>query len=428
MSFLAPGWLLVGAVAAVIVAGLHLVAFVTPPEYPLPTARFVPAGALPARARALRPRDLLLLALRALAVLLLAAALARPVLAPARARSARVLLVDRSRAVGDARALADSVRALRRDGDVVVLFDSVARRAAPADGVLAPSGATGSLSAALAAGLRAAASLGARADSAELVLVSPLAAEEWDGATARLRALWPGRVRLVRLPARRDSAASRGAVALVGETGDPLGAALPSSAEGASGALAPVARVVRGVPTSADSAWARAGEGRALVVWPAAPASLGWPARERVDTVGALVMGDDVVVAPFARAARLPSRTAHAVARWVDGEPAAAARPLGAGCVRDVAIGVPIAGDLVLRDDFRRVVARLTAPCGAPPGPATPLADSLVARLAGAGAEHVRPPRHGEEGSRAPLVPWLLGAALLLLAAELPLRRRAEGA
>ncbi|HEU4563026.1 MAG TPA: hypothetical protein VFS05_00200, partial [Gemmatimonadaceae bacterium] len=75
------------------------------------------------------------------------------------------------------------------------------------------------------------------------------------------------------------------------------------------------------------------------------------------------------------------------------------------------------AGDLVLREGMRRLVAVLTEPCGGAPDLAPP-ADSLVARLAGDGplaaARALR--RAGDASS--PATPWLLGAALLLVIAE----------
>ena len=78
-----------------------------------------------------RPTDLVLLAVRALALLLIGAAFARPVRAPAAGAVARIFLVDRSRAVADPAEARDSVRRLGRAADVVVAFDSAAARPVP---------------------------------------------------------------------------------------------------------------------------------------------------------------------------------------------------------------------------------------------------------------------------------------------------------
>jgi hypothetical protein len=135
----------------------------------------------------------------------------------------------------------------------------------------------------------------------------------------------------------------------------------------------------------------------------------------------ALAMGDDVVVATMGRGA-LPvgGRT---LARWNDGSPAASEQPLGAGCVRQVAVGIPLAGDLPLRPAFQRVVRGLVAPCGRAGGP--PLADSAsVARLVGTGGLASAAAMSGDAPHPSPLVPWLLGVALACALAELLVRAR----
>ena len=110
-----------------------------------------------------------------------------------------MILADVSRSVGDATALRDSVRTIYRDGDAVVLFDSAARivEGNPADtlAALRPTRVRGNLGAALIGGLRAGSTLRDRADSLELVIVSPFAGEELDAATDSIRQSCPGRAR-----------------------------------------------------------------------------------------------------------------------------------------------------------------------------------------------------------------------------------------
>src|SRR5471032_1489809 len=124
MSFLAPFWLGVAALAAGAVFALHLITTQRPPASMLPTARFVPAGDARASSRAARPTDLLLLLLRCAALVLLGTAFAGPVTHSRGSSLARVILVDRSRgAQPDVR---DSAGAHMHAGDALVLFDSVA--------------------------------------------------------------------------------------------------------------------------------------------------------------------------------------------------------------------------------------------------------------------------------------------------------------
>jgi len=412
----APIYLLLGAAAAAAAVALHLIARAEPGERDLPTARFIPPTALRAPALQRRPSDLRLLAVRVLALLLLGLAFAGPRLTGARRPLARVVLLDRSRAVADPGAALARARAAFRPGDVLVVFDSTAR-AVPAEsaGVSVP-GARGALSAALAIAARNADRLAAVADSLELVLVSPLVEEEWDEATTRLRALWPGSVRIERVAAAVPAAPSP--ITLDALPDDPLraGVALLGPRRGPS-----AVRLVRGTPTAGDSGVASAGG--ILVDWPADPASRFGP-RTPPDTVGAVTDGDAMVVASFPRAAKLDHTVGERiVAWWVDGEAAATERPLGAGCVRRVAVPVAAVGDLVLRPAMLRFVAAMTAECGGAPRFA-PLADSVVAAL----TTFPQPARStGAEraGSRT-LMATLLVLALATLIAEQILRRRLE--
>jgi len=425
VSFLAPIWLAAAGAAALGVVTLHFITTQRPAASPLPTARFVPDGDARAASRAARPTDLLLLLLRCAAVLLLGTAFAGPVVAAARAKLARVIIVDRSRAaLSDVR---DSALAVWHEGgaggraDAVIVFDSAATETADgADDSLRALAATarrGSLTAALVSARRAAGALSLRADSIELVIVSPLTTDELDAASAPTIARWPGRVRLVRTAAAPQRAA---AVTLAHDSPDdplrPLVAALGAVAPAGTAARA-VVRVVRGGLSPADSAVARSGA--AVVSWPLA----GGVAA----TVQGVWAGTATLVAPLTRIA-LPAG-GRVIARWADGAPAATETSLGRGCVRGVGIGVPSAGDVSLQPAFMSVARVLIAPCGA--SSAVRAAPDSVARgFARAGAAAPAASLRGAD-DRSPAAPWLLAAALLLLAGETFVRRgaaRAEAA
>ncbi len=168
MTFLAP-WALwaAGAVSAAVIA-LHILASKNPRVTPLPTARFIPD--LPSardRSRA-RLSDVLLLALRVAVVMLAGLAFARPVLTGARRAVGRVVMVDRSGYDREYTVAADSAARYYANGDVLIAFDSAAHwlRGDDAQRALVEKASSapprGSLSAALAAGMRAASQLARR--------------------------------------------------------------------------------------------------------------------------------------------------------------------------------------------------------------------------------------------------------------------------
>ena len=434
MSFLLPGFLLAaGAIAAGAVL-LHFIVTREPDQLELPTARFAPERTIQARARRFEPRDPLLLLIRVALVLAVGAALAGPVIAPPRRDLVRILMLDRSRAVASPAEAADSARALLRPGDPVILFDASAtvleRSIADSLAGLAGAPARGRISTALIAALRTASRIRDRADSIELVLISPLAAEEVDAATDSIRVRWPGRIQLVPVGLRTASPAP--VVTLEGDPDDPLRMSLPPAAGNGSPATV---RLLRRSPGSADSAWASQ-PGRVLVVWPAdSGVPAGWTAATP-DTAGAVMAGGVVVVAPFLRqSSRLPRAQRGGagerpgdliVARWVDGKPAAVETALGQGCIRTITVNVPRAGDLVLDPRFGRLVSVLLEPCGGA-ADVSPLESAARARLAGAD----RVPRIAAAGiapaerTHTPWSRWLLVAALLLLGLEAVARRRA---
>jgi len=431
VTFAHPWALLAAAGAAALVIALHFIARRRPPTVPFPTARFIPVRSVRAPSRSTRPADLPLLLLRVLALLLLGAAFARPTLDGERRSLARVVALDVSASGSSAREARDSAARYLRAGDLLVVFDSAARLitgdardslAVLDTTAMEATHARGSLSAALVAAARTASALGAHADSVELVLVSPLADEEWDAATGAIRSLWPGGARLVRTERTRDSspvgieATSAKPASTLDD--DPVLVVVETLHDSSARAGA---RIVRGTPSAADSGWA-GGAGRVLVHWPvAAPET--WPRRERADTIGAVVAGGAVLVADFARTVAPPGG-GRVVARWMDGAPAAVERPLGEGCVREVAIDLPSRGDLALSESARRLVRAMSAPCGGARD-LDSLAEARLALLRGGdgGTGGGRPPVRSGEREAGREMPWLLAAAALLLLLELPLRR-----
>ena len=390
MTFLAPLWFAAGVAASAVLVLAHFFARHRPRPAALPTARFVPVAIARAPSPATRPSDLLLLALRVLVLLAAGAALARPVLSPPRRSLARVIIVDTTGA--------RSVAAAR---------DSAADIMQGGDSTLVGAG----LSPLLVQAVRAAAAIRDRADSLELVIVSPLTSASFDAATDSIRRVWPGRARLTRLPAAPSSVARR--ITVAGGADDPVRApvALLGPRTGAE------TRIERGTPSAADSALARSGG--VLVIWPEQPQTR-WPSG-RADTIGGLMAGGAVVVAPFTRGALLPNE-GRAVAHWIDGEVAARETALGPGCVRNVAIALPAAGDLVLRHSLREVVDALTGPCEGAIDLA-PAADERIAALAGTGG--LAPSSRFSVGERRSAASaWLLGIAALLLLIETAVRPR----
>ena len=431
MTWLAPGFLAAAAAASAIVVALHLIMHRRPPPTVFPTARFVPAGSARALRRAVRPNDVPLMLLRVSTLLLAGGALARPVSSPDRRPTARVVVLDQSRAVAEPAAARDSALRLVAEGDRLVVFDSVARLTTPSpDSVAAAAGggARGNLSAALIAAIHAAPQLRRTADSIELVVVSAFAREEIDVSTAAIRAQWPGRIRLVRVAGDTSGGESREHPAV--EVGAPSGDALAAAVSLVSSTTAGrTVRLVRTAPTPGDSSWARTGG--VLVHWPVDDTKAARPedavggssatSSPAMDTIGAVMAGNAVVVAPFQRAAR-PGSGGRPVAWWADGEVAATERAAGAGCIREVSVPIPAKGDLVLRPSFRRFLLAMLEPCGGRVDQGETAEETLVA-LAGSGPL-ARASAMPAQDERSRLAPWLLVAALLLAVAEPFVRQR----
>ncbi|MEP7001060.1 MAG: BatA domain-containing protein [bacterium] len=464
MTFLAPWAFAIGALAAAGVVVLHLVARQRPAAYVLPTTRFIPDQRTLVSRVATRPRDLLLLLLRALLLLCAGAAFARPVLTPTRGTTAHVILLDRSRAVANAKDAVTLARKLVSDGApvTVIAFDSVPTALASAawDSLASVprTESPGSLSAALIAARRVSATIATDVDSVQLHIVSPMALSEIDSATLRVRAMWPGAIRVERVATRPDSSTPWRLERTL-TSADPLGPALlssrasgfmrlssrtrsvsgspprgasskPSCAEsrsrpslgdcgmtaecvnGGSRDCAMTTRLVRGALSATDSAFARGGG--TVVRWDTS-------AAPRVAAEG-LAVGDDVIVAALGRVA--VARTGRVVARWADGQRAAAESQLGAGCIREVGVMLPVAGDIALHPPFQRIARGLLAPCGLVV--AETAADSAtVARFVGTSRHAARADALRSGADRpSPLARWLLALALILGIGELIVRAR----
>ena len=430
MTFLSPVFLWAAIAAAAGIVALHFLITKQPRASILPTARFVPDTPATATVRDARPSDLLLMLLRVIVVVATGAALAKPIMKPSREPLRRVFLLDASRAVANPKEAADSVTALYGDGDLIVAFDSAARVIGPAfrDSIsaVAVSDARGNLSAGLIATLRAASDLRDKADSIELVIVSPFLAEEHDAATDSIRKLWPGRARIIRIAAKADSSSTVAAtgpeLTIETDASDPLGVSVSL----ASKTRTPMsARIVRSATlTAEDSAWMIGGD-RALILWPVAERPRFAIARAPADVSGGVATREARVVSAFQRRWSFSADSVsgnRVVARWADGQAAVVEKKMGPGCVRSVAIPIPVAGDLVIRPEFVRFVEAIAGPCGDKLSP-TPVAAPIVASLAGAGRLATGKSFTAREDVASPLAPWLFGIALAAAIGELFARR-----
>jgi len=376
MTFLAPGFFYAALAVSAAVVALHFIVTRQPRAGILPTARFVPDLPATATARATRPSDIPLMLLRVLLVLAAGAGLAKPIFKPSRGAEARVILADISRSIGDTAVVRDSVKALYRNHDVIVEFDSAAR-VIPVDSVASlPFGrARGNLSAALIAAMRAASSLRDRADSIQLVIVSPFAEEEFDAATITARKLWPGGARIVRAGA---------------------------------------------TEINADSLI------KPSVSWPTTGRPPGAVARVKVDTVGAVLAGAALLVASFERKWTYPAdsiRGAEVIARWVDGEPAGIERTTDGSCARSVAVPVTPVGDLTIRNDYKRFADAIASDCISHAAK-IPASIDKVNALKGAGGLAPREAFKPRSDIHSSLAPWLIALAMAAAIAELFVRRR----
>lgn len=214
LGFGAPLFLLGGACIALVPVLLHLLVRRPPERAPLPTARFLDADIRTHLRFTRRPTNPLLLALRVLFVVLLAAAAARPVWAPRRTGTPTIVLLDRGAAMAGVWADAiDSVQSIieRSDGVSVIAFDTAVetipmRRLAEAARAR-PSESAASYAVAFHALADAGRSL-AGSDSAIGWLVTVPRWGAWpDGFATLRRAAWPGGLGVIAFDAPRANPA-----------------------------------------------------------------------------------------------------------------------------------------------------------------------------------------------------------------------------
>jgi hypothetical protein len=135
-------------------------------------------------------------------------------------------------------------------------------------------------------------------------------------------------------------------------------------------------------------------------------------------------VGDEVIVAALGR--RPIQSMGKPIARWADGTVAATETKLGKGCVRDVGVTIPVAGDIALHPPFQRIVRTLLTSCSFIV--AERAADSAsIAWLRGSSTNAARAGLfRGAAEQPSPLAPWLLGLAITLALAELAVRAKRQ--
>jgi hypothetical protein len=132
-----------------------------------------------------------------------------------------------------------------------------------------------------------------------------------DEATTKIRAAWPGHIRIVPVRA-ADASVAAPRVEISAARNDAVDAGLAlAGVKSTTGSV----RVVRGRTTAADSAWAR-GDGRILVHWPAGADDADWAPRQTIDAIGGVTSATATLVARFPRVWVLQGTT---IARWADG-------------------------------------------------------------------------------------------------------------
>ena len=413
MSFLAPGWIGLAALASLAVVAIHLIAWRLPRSVVLPTARFVPDEPARRAARTIRPADLALLVLRVTVLMAGGLAMARPVIQASPRGSATVVALARVGSTGDTTTLRDSVRGIPRSGRTVfVIFDTTASVIADEDAAIAEAArgdAGTSLSVGLLAAIREARRLEQDYDTVRVTLVAPFTRRSFDNATRSIREAWPDSIRTIRV--RLGAPVAVGSkVEIDADDSDPVVAGIRLAQS--NGLIRGNVRVVRGRLTSE-----RADSGIVVVVWPkAAP-----DAQSRTDAIHA---GGVTAIGYFTQTA--PGDSGRVIARWVNGAPAARELARENGCVRIVGFDVPDVGDLVLTPSFQHLAAEVLSPCGGDRG--IDLAtDSLVAALVAPAADP-SVPKLPDVGARDRLAAILMLVAVLLGILELRIRSRTRPA
>ena len=411
MSFLAPGWIGLAALASLAIAAIHLIAWRLPRAMVLPTARFVPDEPARRAARTVRPSDLALLALRVTILMVAGLALARPVIESKPTGTATVVAVEAPVTEEGANALRDSLRTIPgSDAVSVLVFDTVAR-IAPASVLSAPDVGESretSLTAGLLAALREAHSLAGTYDTVRIVVAARFELGSLDQATSAVRATWPDSIRLVRIPGvQQPTIQGRVETRPTGDDAVVAGVRLAL----ANGIVRGESRLIRDVASAEDTAWADSG--RALVVWPRADAG----AAERVDAIYA---GGHTAIGHFIAGSHGDS--GRVIARWANGDPAGRESSNRLGCIRTIGFDVSDAGDFVLTPSFQRLLSALLGPCGG--SRSLDIApDSILAALAAPPA--VAPAINSSDDFRMPnrLAAGIMALAVLLALIELAVRR-----
>ncbi|HET7232990.1 MAG TPA: BatA domain-containing protein, partial [Longimicrobium sp.] len=446
--------------AALVPLALHLIRRRPPARAPLPTERFLSPDPRTS-VRVSRPTDPLLLVLRMLLLILAGAAFARPVWIPKSRGTSEIVLLDRGAAMASGDGWRQAVSAARQhllsvDGKPrgeLVLFDTAAvhvrrRRITPAlfDSLAAapPSASTVRYGAALRAIPGAARELRG-ADSVRVTMITRPRWSAWsDGLAPLRRAMWPGSIGLIALPAAppadsvaRDTTPRRAAV--IADPRDPV-TSYPVAALEATGWSVSVVAPGQALPADArlivasaalpnetvGEILARVDGGATLLAdataIPSITATLPWAGPARADSAaGAMWFGDGLHVAGAAgRVTGEPERGASVIAAWDDGRPAAVARRTRAGCM--VVVGTSVGrGEMVLDAAYPRVLERLARGCESPANAFSddaPLDAGARAVLAGAGARTVAAGTLRAAGGGTGLGRWVMAAALLVALAE----------
>lgn len=428
-----PMALVIAAVAIAAVIAVHLLSVQQPRVLAFPTARFVRDSTAHAVTRANRPRDLWLLLVRVLAISALGTAFAGVSCAALRPSAAAIVVVDGADVPGFLERARDAVR---RDSTLRVLpvrrlvvaggrapsshananpVVSVLPMAAPlatALDTMPPAvGESPGLAALLLAARRSSVTMAEEADSVVLVVLSPLLEDALSDAIPAVRHVWPGTMHVPDVQSGWSDSADAG-------TYPTATIVWPDSATRRGGTV----RMPGALPVGSQGAVRAIVAQGTAVVGPFVAADVGGVdanGAQRSDINGSA--GETPVV----------------LAWWHDGSPAIVERATATGCERRVGFFPPM-GDVLQSDAARGVRRVLSAPCTVtgtrraaragftPRSPA--YSDSLRTLLRQGDRASVRAtPREqlAKEGhSGAPLTPWLLLAAVLLLGAEWVLRRR----
>ena len=146
-------------------------------------------------------------------------------------------------------------------------------------------------------------------------------------------------------------------------------------------------------------------------------------ARNRIDTVGAVVADGHVVVAPFERRWRFVSDSlvhSRVIARWIDGEPAAIARDSGSTCTRSITVPIDSSGDMLLRPSFASFRTAVMAPCRRVASAPDSGAAMMLTSAGALAAARQFPPSVDIDS---PLARWLAAIAIVLAIVDMILRR-----